>query len=270
MLRGSVNALPLSVRHCIKFIPGVAFLQRWLVSRVLSGEPFVHLINAGPARGLRFEVTLPLDKAVWSGTYETGFSQALHDAVKPGDVCFDIGGYRGYMSGVSALAGASRVFVFEPFPQNRAALNRLIELNPGLPVVLKGMALGNMDGSIEFKVMPDASMGKITDSPFQTSARPDRTIQVKIAKLDTLIEGGILPPPSVMKIDVEGAEVGVLMGGIATLTAHRPKVLLEAHSDALSAECSQILSRLGYTVRQLGPSAPAGEGPRHLVAEFRE
>src|ERR1035437_3995460 len=107
LLRNSVNLLPASTRHWIKHIPGVAAGQRWVVKHLLSGEPFVHVINAGPACGLRFEVTLPDDKAIWAGTFEPEFSQMLHDAVRQGDVCYDIGGYRGYMSGVFALAGAS-------------------------------------------------------------------------------------------------------------------------------------------------------------------
>src|ERR1700722_2389938 len=136
-LRASVNALPLSVRHWIRHIPGVAALQRWLVNRFLSGESFVHTINAGPACGLRFEVTLPADKAIWAGTFEPEFSQTLHDSVHPDDICYEIGGYRGYMSGVFALAGASRVIVFEPLPDNIVRLQRLLDLNPNLPLQLK-------------------------------------------------------------------------------------------------------------------------------------
>ena len=51
VLRKSVNLIPLRARHGIKHLPGIAAGQRWLVNRVLSGEPFVHTINAGPARG---------------------------------------------------------------------------------------------------------------------------------------------------------------------------------------------------------------------------
>lgn len=125
------------LRHWIKHIPAVAGLQRMLVNHVLSGEPFIHTIKSGPAAGLRFKVTLPLDKALWAGTYESGFAGAIVREVRSGDVCYDIGGYRGYMSGAMALAGASRVFVFEPLPANQQALCRLRDLNPGLQIELK-------------------------------------------------------------------------------------------------------------------------------------
>src|SRR6185437_16753152 len=99
LLQMSVNALPYRLRQHIRHIPGIAAFQRLVVNRVIAGTPFVHVINAGPAAGLRFEVLLPQDKAIWAGTYEPEFTRALVDKVGPGDVCYDIGGYRGYMTG---------------------------------------------------------------------------------------------------------------------------------------------------------------------------
>src|SRR5262245_30599350 len=167
ILQSSVNFLPYELRHWVKRVPGISQLQRWLVKRVMSEEAFVHTINAGPAAGLRFEVALPLDKAVWSGTYEPDFSEAIARGVTKGDVCYDIGGYRGYMSGLMALAGASKVLVFEPLPVNQRALRRLKELNPKLPIELMPLAVGNTDGSVRLKVMADPSMAKLGSSSFQ-------------------------------------------------------------------------------------------------------
>src|SRR4051812_24419223 len=154
-------------RSWIKHIPGVASLQRLVVRTLLAGEPFLHTINAGPAKGLRLQVRLPEDKALWSGTFEPAFAASLAAAVRAGDVCYDIGGYRGYLSGVLALAGASRVVIFEPLPANIAALRSLIELNCELPLQLEETAVGCVDGDIEFKIMPDGSMGKLASSHFQ-------------------------------------------------------------------------------------------------------
>jgi FkbM family methyltransferase len=267
LLRASVNALPVSTRHWIKHIPGVAAGQRWLVEHVLSGEPFVHVINAGPARGLHFEVTLPDDKAIWAGIFEPEFSQTLHDAVRPGDVCYDIGGYRGYMSGVFALAGASRVIVFEPLPDNLARLRRLAELNPQLSLQIEAMAVGKTNGEVRFKIMPDQSMGKLADSTFQAERTAAQEIPVRLTRLDTCIFERGLPRPNLMKIDVEGAEVDVLDGATRTLKECRPRILIEAHSEALALQCQGRLSVLGYGVRQLESSDTEPNQPRHLSAE---
>ena len=265
-LQSSVNAIPAPVRHWIRHIPGIAALQRWLVNGVLSHAPFLHTINAGPANGLRFEVTLPLDKAVWAGIYEPAFAEAIARDVKRGDVCYDIGGYRGYMSGVMALAGASKVIVFEPLPENQQALRKLCSLNPGLNIELRTTAIGNFDGSVLLRVMPDPSMGKLVTSTFQTDAAAVGETEVAIRTIDSLILEQVIPPPDVIKIDVEGAELDVLRGATRLLRERRPLIFLEAHSSSLEDACSQVLARLGYTIHRLELSPGGGEETRHLIA----
>ena len=269
ILRDSVNWLPHGVRHRIRHIPGIAALQRWLVNRVLSGEPFVHIINAGPAAGLRFEVTLPLDKAIWAGTYESDFAGAISRGVKRGDVCYDIGGYRGYMSGVMALAGAAKVLVFEPLPSNQHALRRLCDLNPRLTIDLKPVAVGNIDDSMRLRVMADSSMGKLATSTFQAEAESKGEIEVAVRCLDSMVQGNEIPPPQVIKIDVEGAELDVLRGAAGVLSACHPRIFLEAHSASLEEACSRELTRHGYDLRRLESSPGAEEDTRHLIAIAR-
>jgi FkbM family methyltransferase len=266
LLHKSVNLLPMRWRRWIKHVPGVAALQRRVVERYLTQAPFVHTIRGGAADGLRFEVTLPLDKAVWLGLYEEQFASALRAAVARGDVCYDIGGYRGYMTGVMALAGAGAVYTFEPLPGNRRALERLRALNPALPVTIVPAAIGDTDGEARLGVMPDNSMGKLASSTFQPDAHPIASIAVPVRRLDSLARAGEIPPPSVMKIDVEGAEVDVLRGAAEVLAAHRPRIFLEAHNEELEAACRIELLRHGYVIRRL--DAPASsEQTRHLAAE---
>jgi FkbM family methyltransferase len=267
ILRASVNLLPMWLRRSVKHLPGVAAIQRSFVTNVLSGGPFLHRINAGPAAGLRFEITLPDDKAIWSGTFESVFSHVLHDAVTPGDVCYDIGGYRGYMTGVLALAGASRVIVFEPVPENVARLKRLADLNPSLRIQVEQLAIGAEDGDVHFKVMADRSMGKLANSSFQEHRHAERDILVEVAQLDTVVFRRNSPRPNLIKIDVEGAELDVIEGASRTMRECRPVVLLEAHSLALAAACQQKFHQLGYQLREVGSSAGNNHGTRHFLAK---
>lgn len=266
LLRYSVNLLPDSVRGWIRHIPGLAVLQRLLVNRVLAGEPFLHTINCGPASGLVFEVTLPLDKSIWAGTYEDAFAWSIAQAIKPGEVCYDVGGYRGYMTGAMALARASRVLVFEPLPENQQALLRLCALNPNLRIELRPVAVGDLDGLIQLRVMADSSMGKLETSTFQAGAPIEKEIQVTIRRIDSMVHAQEIPPPDLMKIDVEGAELDVLRGAAEVLARNRPRIFLEAHSASLERACTEELARHGYIVRRL-ESVPGGEETaRHLVA----
>jgi FkbM family methyltransferase len=265
LLSESVSYIPYSVRPWIKNLPGIAYLQRWLVTRFLSNQPFVHTINVGPAAGLRFEVSLPNDKSVWTGVYEREFTSTIVEHVKPGDVCYDIGGYRGYISGAMALAGATNVFTFEPLPANQRALRRLCELNPQLPVNIITVALGSEDGTASLKVMPDASMGKLSNSSFQSEIMALSEISVPVRKIDSLLQTREIPPPDVVKIDVEGAEADVLTGAREMLRVSRPRIFLEAHGGALEKACSEQLLRLGYKIRRIERNVLGEAQARHLV-----
>lgn len=265
VLGEGVNYIPYSLRPWIKNVPGIASLQRWLVARFLSDQSFVHTINGGPAAGLRFEVTLPLDKPVWAGVYEAEFTTTIVEHVKPGDICYDIGGYRGYISGAMALAGALRVFVFEPLPANQRALRRLCDLNPQLPIDVITVALGNIDGPALLKVMPDSSMGKLSNSLFQSDVTAIGEMPVTVRQIDSLLQSGQIPPPNVVKIDVEGAELDVLSGALKMLRMSRPTIFLEAHGATLEQACSQQLLGLGYKIRRIEGDTRGEESARHLV-----
>jgi hypothetical protein len=52
--------------------------------------------------------------------------------------------------------------------------------------------------------------------------------------------------PSVIKIDVEGAEAEVLRGAKRILHDYGPALLLSTHSDLLRCECLDYLATLGY------------------------
>jgi FkbM family methyltransferase len=251
LFRKSISLIPWRVRNTIKNLPLIAPLQRSVLERFLEGREFVHTVDAGPARGLKYPVVLPEDKGVWTGTYELEFASALAEAVQPGDVCLDIGGWRGFYGGVMALAGAKRVFIFEPLPANCERVRKLIALNPELPLTLLEAAVGEQAGEAEFCVMPASSMGKLKASQFQQLEPAEQRIVVKVVSLDELLTEGKIKAPAVIKIDVEGAETFVLRGAKRLLTEHEPKLFIEVHSDALGRSCREFLAQFNYDVRTL-------------------
>ena len=265
LLQASVNVLPDRIRRVIKHMPGLAATQRWLVRHCLDGQTFVHSVNAGPAAGLRFEVTLPMDKGIWTGTYEYDFTSAIVEHVQKDDICYDIGGYRGFVSGAMALAGASRVFVFEPLPVNRKALAKLVELNPELPISLLSYAISDNDGLGQFRVMPDTSMGNLADSCVPEATMQMDPIPVAVRQIDSLVRTQEIPRANVVKIDVEGAELAVLKGSLNLLRECRPKIFLEAHSAALERACSELLVPLCYNIHRIQSKLRSENSVRHLV-----
>jgi len=71
-----------------------------------------------------------------------------------------------------------------------------------------------------------------------------------------------------MKIDVEGAEVQVLRGGIGVLRKYKPTLILEIHYARTAEEVSAILRQIDYSLdtltegKDIGTSLYSG----HVVA----
>ena len=87
---------------------------------------------------------------------------------------------------------------------------------------------------------------------------------VPMIPLDTL---GLRP--DVVKIDVEGAEVGVLRGMAHTLEHARPTLIVELHGTR--EEVAEALDRAGYEHRAIEGGAPTREAPwwAHILARPR-
>ena len=243
ILHTLLKVVPFSLRSKIKYIPLLKQLQQYIVRRYLNGKSSTSTITAGPAKGLVFPFEFPQDKLIWTGTYELKFAQALASYIKPGYVCYDIGAYKGYYSGIMALKGAGEVFVFEPMPANIRKIKNLIKLNPDLKITLKEIAVADYSGDVEFKLMPEETMGKLSKSTFQAYEKEVEILKIPSYSIDDLIENG-LREPDFIKIDVEGAEELVLEGAKNLLTRKKPILMIEVHSEEIGKRCNEMLKQI--------------------------
>jgi FkbM family methyltransferase len=241
ILSRSIRLVPGSLRGVIRSIPGVAAAQRAAIEALGSGQEFEHVVDYGPAKGLKLPLRLPQDKGFWKGTYEEDFCARLGMAVRPGDVCFDVGAFRGYTAGVMALAAASKVIALEPAPANQRAVRRVIELNPNLPIKLVEAAVGAKEGTIKITIHEDASMNFVGED---ASGRP--AVDVKMVTLDTMVASVSLESPQLLKIDVEGAEASVLRGAAKALRHSVREIFVELHHEEAKQECERLLAEAGF------------------------
>jgi FkbM family methyltransferase len=269
-IQNSVKLVPWRLRGAIRHIPGIAALQRFVLREFLHGREFVHFIESGPATGLHYPVLLPDDKGVWTGNYEVEFVSALVNAVQPGDVCYDIGGWRGYCGGAMAAHHAKRVFIFEPLPENCERIEKLIQLNSQLPIELVRSAVGEAHGTAEFSMLDATSMGKLSNSPFQPEVQSCQQLTVNVVAIDAWRRENKAELPQVIKIDVEGAEYMVLRGAEKTIKESLPRLFIECHSRQLTEQVSHFVQNLGYTCKTLETGhAPDGHSEPevcHLMA----
>ncbi|MET0272348.1 MAG: FkbM family methyltransferase [Phenylobacterium sp.] len=194
---------------------------------------------------------MPEDKGIWTGTYEIDFASKLAAAVRPGDVTYDIGSWHGFFAGVMSAQGAREVHVFEPLPANVERIRQLLALNPERNIKLHACAVGEADAEMDLVVMPETSMAKLEASSFQKDAVGDTRVRVSVVSIDSMVAAGTLPPPSVIKIDVEGAEIFVLKGAMATIRDAKPQIFCEVHSSDLLAQCKGLFGSIGYGLEYL-------------------
>ena len=258
-----ISKIPFGLRSRIKNIPGLKQLQSLLIKKFINNESFVATITGGPAKGLIFPVQMPQDKLMWIGTWELDFAEALENNIKSGWIWYDIGGYKGYYAVVMALKGAAEVFIFEPMPANAAMINKLISLNPHLPIKLKQTAISDTGGQSTFKIMREETMGKLTGSTFREEEEEMRQLTVECITLDELIKSGV-PEPDFIKIDVEGAEEFVLKGAMEMLKRKKPFLMIEIHSPQIGERCMAILKNFYTNIRVL----ETGTAPDNVTPEI--
>lgn len=155
----------------------------------------------------------------------------IRDWIDPNGVVWDVGTNVGLFAFPAALkARAGQVYGFEPDVDLAANLLRSLRLpqNKSLKVSLFCLALSNLDSTATFQISKFSramnrleGVAKWNDGQVVT----DELRSVPVMRIDTLSQS--LAPPSVIKIDVEGAEMHVLEGGEATIAKYRPTILIE-------------------------------------------
>jgi len=223
----------------------------------LTGFPRIVKVKCpgGPRLRFRLHNSVEQNRIVEKGGEEETWAAFLR-LLKPDDVVYDIGASVGiYSVAAGAMLPSSRVVAFEPDPETRSHLQANVSLNGLRNVEVIEWAVGDKEGTVE--LFTDGASGW-APSLFakQIAKAPKGKIQVQQRSLDACIASGELPPPSVMKIDIEGAE-GLCLRGSRKLLAGsfgaRPRlVLLEVHPDFLpslgssQSEVESILEDHGY------------------------
>ncbi len=188
---------------------------------------------------------------------EIGIRAALASALRGEATYVDVGTNRGQVLREAVrVAPHGHHVAFEPIPELASEVARAFP-----QVDVRQLAVGaraertqfchftHLDGWSGLRRQPEIS---------DERGRP-RYIAVEVSTLDEQL---VDLAPSVVKIDVEGAELGVLEGGRGVLTRARPVVILEhvgaaaALYEATSEAVWDVLAELGYTV-----FAATGDGP---------
>lgn len=207
-------------------------------------------ILQGPLRGRRWIVG-SATHGCWLGSYEFKTQRAFAELVRSGDVVYDLGANVGFYTLLGArLAGdAGAVYSFEPLPRNLGYLRKHVEMNGFENCSVMDAAVADFDGEMTLEA---------SEAPTTAHLSVGGDLNVRVVRLDSLVERGESRAPDVMKIDIEGSEVKALAGAGATIEKYRPRILLATHNRELHEECVEFLERRGYRIELLEELTMAG------------
>lgn len=192
--------------------------------------------------------TLPEELGVTGWFEDEAPVRDEHWKVRAGDLVIDVGCHVGSYA-LPALAAGATVIAIDPDKVRLGVLARLAIVNDldEDALILVNEALSAPGGySREFRAALDAA-------PYPEH---HASAQARYSTLDEVARRFALTRCDWIKVDVEGAELGVLQGGLGMLARFRPRVLMEEHTGVLpfvrdldsAAGCRALLESLGYAV----------------------
>jgi FkbM family methyltransferase len=167
--------------------------------------------------------------------------------LRPGDVIYDIGAFRGAygVAAKAAFADAVSVHAFEPIEKNLREIEAILRLNQFQRFHTIGRAVG-VGTTIRGQFNEKYIMLRRGDSSDGLTVA-----EVAATSLDAYTQSAN-ELPSVIKVDVDGFELDVLLGARSYLSKHKPRLWIELHPDYLSAQgrswkdAIEYLNGVGY------------------------
>jgi len=169
-------------------------------------------------------------------------------------VVYDIGGNIGYYTRAFASC-AQHVYSFEPNPDNYRLLKKNVDDVSNVTAI--PCAVGEKFGVCNISTF---SLEKDNNYGGMVISDQYQGVAATIVPIDAMS----LPPPNLMKIDVEGHEWPVLLGARWTIAQHQPVIIYEAHETQHFVEIYKFLSTFPYRfywsgVRNYNPNNFRGE-----------
>jgi len=230
------------LRRLARTIPGLQTAHGFVLTRLLIRRGVAELDYPGARIQIRANTKAIVHSRIRPVAKEPWTVRWIENNLRDGDVLYDIGANVGAYSLIAARTGLRdlAIVAIEPGYANYASLCENIVLNgvgetvTALPVVL---AERNRLGFFSYG---DVSAGAALHSLDAAESRAYRQ-PVLVYSLDGLIRTFGLPAPTLVKLDVDGAEESVLAGARETL--RRPElrsVLVEIETATGDAVVSEL------------------------------
>lgn len=163
-------------------------------------------VTSGPVRGYFWD-------SVDSGGWEPETFDAMHRIVSPGDRVIDVGAWIG-VTAIYAASLGGEVVAYEPDPKAVAEMKANLELNEGLPVSIRAVALSTAPG---LALLKSRSLGDSMSSLVRESARLGDAVEVECRAVEQEAREQHFAAARLVKVDVEGYEFQLVPRMMRTL-----------------------------------------------------
>jgi FkbM family methyltransferase len=167
------------------------------------------------------------------------------ELARPGSAAIDVGAN----VGIHAIPLASRLapgklIAVEPLQRNAERLLANAQLNGIVNIDLHVVAAGPSPGTVNLHLARDDAFASTAQVLRHWDG--EQVAPVEQTTLDLLWETAGRPAISLVKIDVEGGEAGVLVGAVRLLSRDRPAILVEANTPDALSNVTRVLDGHGY------------------------
>lgn len=234
-------------------------------------DPFLRFIhNPDKKNTATIQTTLRMDNGLifhldtasyleWTlffyGHYEPIIGKLIKQFVRTGDCCLDVGAN----IGIHTLAMAQQtgptgsVIACEPHPLICQKLQKNRTLNAYSWITIEELALSSAPGEAILYGFDGHDANQGTSSLLALHDNKTCTFTVSVTTLDTYAQKTKLSSLDFIKIDVEGYEEEVIMGGLESIEHWKPVIIFE-HNKKHPGKTSSILGALkkfDYTFHQI-------------------
>lgn len=189
----------------------------------------------------------------WRGAYSGSQLQVLASLLQPGGVFIDLGANQGEFTVFAArLVGKDgRVFAFEPSPVMQQRLSKNIQLNGFEQVSIEPVAVADKPGRLSLYSPTGAfEDGTIHDGLptlyAQAGEAGNSTTEVAVTTLDAWQSARRPARVDVIKMDIEGAELPALQGGLGLIQRFRPALIIELNAATSRAAGYSMLDLVAW------------------------
>ncbi|WP_369211611.1 FkbM family methyltransferase [Streptomyces flavofungini] len=171
------------------------------------------------------------------GVWEPHMTRWLQSRLGPGDTFIDVGANIGYFAvlGSRLVGGTGRVVAIEASPAFHDRVLQHIRLNGCANVRAVNTAVSDGHKTLTFVLASSHNMGANSIVPYDGPA--ESSFEMAARPLPEILDADELAAARVIKIDVEGAEGGVIRGLAPALDRLRPdvEIAVEVTPDRMAA-----------------------------------